>query len=273
MKTYVENEPFWLNMEAFKAARVLIKEVSGCFHQQDMGVLEWGHAFVYHPAEIKFTRILQERFPKIPNAGRWVHISALVEHLYSVKHGDFNHLPFHTRGFVRMVPKQHWAAMFILASIMDTDLQLGCDQHGFVWVRTRICDIKRPNPAFAETTVSDPVTGDLVRMKGDGNIDYRGAITSIPFGYLVCTMHEIHEAFDTRLVRKGKTPTDTFVCFTSRYPVIFFQRDQVPRTPDLLVVKFDIWTAFRAGAMMYRTQATQWGIDYRSAFRVNCIDS
>ena len=232
MKTYVENEPYWLNMEAFKAARVLIKEVSGCFHQQDMGVLEWGHAFVYHPAEINFTRALQERFAKIPNAGRWVHISALVEHLYSVKHGDFNNLPFHTRGFVRMVPKHHWAAMFILASIMDTDLQLGCDQHGFVWVRTCICDIKRPNPAFSETTITHPETGDLVRVKGDGNIDYRGAITSIPFGYVVCTMHEIHEAFDTRIVRKGKVPTDTFVCFTSRYPVIFFQKNQVPKTPN-----------------------------------------
>ena len=65
----------------------------------------------------------------------------------------------------------------------------------------------------------------------------------------MCTMHEIHEAFDTRLVRKGKTPTNTFVCFTSRYPVISFQKDQVPKTPNLLVVKFDTWTAFRAGAM------------------------
>ena len=38
MKTYIENEPYWLNMEAFRAARVLLKEVSACFHQQDMGV-------------------------------------------------------------------------------------------------------------------------------------------------------------------------------------------------------------------------------------------
>ena len=104
---------------------------------------------------------------------------------------------------------------------MDTDLQLGCDQRGFVWVRTRICDIKRPNPAFRETTTNHPETGDLVRVKGDGNIDYRGTITSIPFGYVVCTMHEIHEAFDTRIVRRGKVPTDTFVCFTSRYPYLF----------------------------------------------------
>ena len=281
MKTYVENEPYWLNMETFKAARALLKEVSGCFHQQDMGVMEWGHAFVYHPAEINFTRILQERFPKIPNAGRWVHISALVEHLYSVKHGDFNNVPFHTRGFVRMVPKHHWAAMFILASIMDTDLQLGCDQHGFVWVRTCICDLKRPNPAFSETIITHPETGDLVRVKGHGNIDYSGELTSIPFGYVVCTMHEIHEAFDTRIVRKGKTPTDTFVCFTSRYPVIFFQKNQVPKTPNLLVVKFDTWTAFRAGAMAYRTQGTQWvlttGLPLESIVMIrdhvgNCLD-
>ena len=46
VKAYVNNEPFWLNMEAFKAARVLIKEISGFYHQDDMGVLEWAHAFV-----------------------------------------------------------------------------------------------------------------------------------------------------------------------------------------------------------------------------------
>ena len=137
-KSYIDNEPFWFNMEAFRAARVLLKEVSACFHQEDIGVLEWGHGFIYHPSEINFTRSLQERFPPITHSGRWVHISALVEHLYSVKHEDLNHLPFHTRGFVRMVPKHHWAAMLILASIMDTDLQMGCDKHGFVWVRTTV---------------------------------------------------------------------------------------------------------------------------------------
>ena len=231
MKTFVENEPHWLSMEAFKAARVLLKEVSACYHQEDLGVLEWGHAFVYHPAEINFVRALQERFSKISNAGRWVHISALVEHLYSVKHEDFNSLPFHTRGFVRMVPKEHWAAMFILASIMDTDFQLGGDEHGFVWVRTIVCDLKRPNPAFSETTIKDPVSGEPIRVKGDGNIDYRGEITSFPFGYVVCTMHEIHEAFDTRLTRKDKAPTDTFVCFTSRYPDISLRRIRFRRHP------------------------------------------
>ena len=123
-KTYIDKEPFWLNMEAFRAARVLLKEVSSRYHQEDLEVMDWGHGFVYHPSEINFTRLLQERFPQIQNSGRWVHISALVEHLYSVRHEDFDHLPFHTRGFVRMVPKTHWAAMFILASIMDTDLQV-----------------------------------------------------------------------------------------------------------------------------------------------------
>ena len=106
VKAYVDNEPFWLNMEAFRAARVLIKEISGFYHQQDTGVLEWSHAFVYHPADINLTRALQERFPKQANAGRWVHLSALVEHLYSVRQEEFNSLPFHTRGFVRMVPKE-----------------------------------------------------------------------------------------------------------------------------------------------------------------------
>ena len=136
VKAYVDKEPFWLNMEAFKAARVLNKEISGFYHQEDMGVLEWPHAFVYHPAEINFTRALQERFPKQPNAGRWVHLSALVEHLYSVRQEGFNSLPFHTRGFVRMVPKEPWEAMSILASLMEPEFQMACDEHGFVWVRT-----------------------------------------------------------------------------------------------------------------------------------------
>ena len=258
MKSHIENEPFWVNMEAFRAARVLLKEISACFHQEDIGVLDWGHGFIYHPSEMNFTGALQEKFPSISNSGRWVHISVLVEHLYSVKHEDFNHLPFHTRAFVRMVPKHHWAAMFILASIMDTDLQMGCDKHGFVWVRTTVCDVKRPNPAFSETTMRDPNTGESIRVKGDGNIDYNGEITSIPFGYVVCTMQEVHEAFDSRIARHRKIPTDTFVCFTSRYPVITFQRNYVPKTPGLVLVKFDTWTAFRYGAMAYRIQATQW---------------
>ena len=74
----------------------------------------------------------------------------------------------------------------------------------------------------------------------------------------MCTMHEIHEAFDTRVVRKGKVPTDTFVCFTSRYPVIFLQKNQVPKSSNLVVVKFDTWAAFRARAMAYRNSTSQW---------------
>ena len=101
--------------------------------------MQWGHAFVYHPSEINFARALQERFPKIPSAGRWVHLSALVEHLRSVKHEGFNNLPFHTRGFVRMVPKEHWAAILILASIMEPDFQTAGDEHGFIWARSDSC--------------------------------------------------------------------------------------------------------------------------------------
>ena len=141
MKMFIENEPFWLNMEAFKAARVLIKEVSAFYHQEDMEVAHWRHAFVYHPSEITFPKMLQERFPKNPSGGRWVHLSALVEHVYSVKHEGFNDLPFHTRGFVRMVPKEHWAAILILAAIMEPDLQTACDEHGFIWARTLENDV------------------------------------------------------------------------------------------------------------------------------------
>ena len=255
-KTFVEKGPFWLNPEAFRAARVLLKEVSSCYHQEDMGVMNWGHAFVYHPSQINFTRALQERFAPIQNSGRWVHISALVEHLYSVKQEDFNSLPFHTKGFVRMVPKPHWAAMFILSSIMDSELQVACDKYGFVWIRAIVCDIKRPRPAFVET-IEDPETNQPVQVIGDGNIDYTGEIIAQPFGYVVCTAQEVHEAFDTR-INRGTVPTDTFISFTSRYPEITFQTNHVPRTPGLLIVKFDMWTAFRFGAVTYRTGIDQW---------------
>ena len=57
---FIENEPFWLNPEAFRAARVLLKEVSSCYHQEDLGVVDWGHGFVYHPSQINFSRVLQE---------------------------------------------------------------------------------------------------------------------------------------------------------------------------------------------------------------------
>ena len=189
-KTFLDSEPVWLNPETFRAARVLLKEVSSYYHQEDLGVMQWGHAFVYHPSQINFSRALQDRFPQVLSSGRWVHISSLVEHLYSVKREDFNHLPFHTRGFIRMVPKPHWAAMFILASIMDADLQVACDKYGFIWVRALVCDIRRPRPAFTET-VQDPETGNPVQINGDGNIDYLGEITQKPFGYVVCTIQEV----------------------------------------------------------------------------------
>ena len=102
-----------------------------------------------------------------------------------------------------------------------------------------------------------PETGDPVRINEDGNIDYSGDITSKPFGYVVCAVQEIHEAFDTR-INRGTIPTDTFISFTSRYPEISFQSNHVPRTPGLLIVKFDTWTAFRLGAIAYKTGIDQW---------------
>ena len=68
----------------------------------------------------------------------------------------------------------------------------------------------------------------------------------------------IHEAFDTLVVRQGGVSTDTFICFTSGYPVIFFEKDQVPASSHKVVVKFDTWIAYRAGAMTYRNAANQW---------------
>ena len=66
-----------------------------------------------------------------------------------------------------------------------------------------------------------PETGNPVQINGDGNIDYLGEITQNPFGYVVCTAQEVHEAFDTR-THRGTVPTDTFISFTSRYPEINF---------------------------------------------------
>ena len=70
-------------------------------------------------------------------------------------------------------------------------------------------------------------------------------------------MQEIHEAFDTR-INRGTVPTDTFISFTSRYPEISFQANHVPRTPGLFIVKFDMWTAFRFGAIAYKSGINQW---------------
>ena len=49
-------------------------------------------------------------------------------------------------------------------------------------------------------------------MKGDGDIDIKGAITAHHFAFAVCTMHEIHETFDTLVVRQGGVSTDIFIC-------------------------------------------------------------
>ena len=70
-----------------------------------------------------------------------------------------------------------------------------------------------------------------------------------------------------RLVRQGGVSNDTFICFTSRYPVIFFQKNRLPRTSHNVVVKFD--------------SADQWiltaGLPLESVFMVrghvgNCFD-
>ena len=173
-----------------------------------------------------------------------MHLSALVEHLYSVKHEGFNNLPFHTRSFVRMVPKKHWAAIFILAAILEPDLQTACDEYGFIWARTLENDVRRPHPSFPETKDVDPTTREEQMVRGDGNIDVEGSIVSRRFGYVVCTMHEVHEALDTLVGRGGNVSTDTFICF------------RLPKTSHHVVLKFDTWTAFRAGAMTYRNSAS-----------------
>ena len=104
----------------------------------------------------------------------------------------------------------------------------------------------------------EPTTKEVHKVRGDGNIDIKGEITSRGFGYMICTMHEIHEAFDTLVVRQGNVSTDTFVCFTTRYPIIFFRKNKLPMTSHHVVVKFDTWTAYRAGAMTYENSVNQW---------------
>ena len=134
--------------------------------------------------------------------------------------------------------------------------------------------MRRPHPSFPESGDVDPTTEEIHQVKGDGNIDINGEITSRPFGYIVCTMHEIHEALDTLVVRQGNVSTDTFVCFTARYP-----KNKIPKPSHQVVVKFD--TAFRAGAMACRTSANQWvlttGLPVESIVMVrdhvvNCFD-
>ena len=194
MKMVLENEPFWLNMEAFKAARVFIKEVS------DIEVTHWGHAFVYR---------------RTLGASIGIGGASVFCEIWR-----FNNLPFHSRGFVRMVPKEHWASILILAALIEPDIQMACDEHGFVWARTLVNDCKRPHPSFPEMDYVSPSTEEKYKVKGDGEIDIEGAITAHPSAYVVCTMHEIHEAFDTLVERQSGMSTDTFICFASRYPLI-----------------------------------------------------
>ena len=42
----------------------------------------------------------------------------------------------------------NWVHMLIVASLMDVDLQVACDDHGFLWTRTVTNEFERPHPAF-----------------------------------------------------------------------------------------------------------------------------
>ena len=66
-----------------------------------------------------------------------------------------------------MVPKEHWAAIFILAAIIQPDLQTACDERGFIWARSLENDVKRPRPSFPEARDVDPRTGEEATVKGD----------------------------------------------------------------------------------------------------------
>ena len=91
-----------------------------------------------------------------------------------------------------MVPKEHWATILIRAALIESDIQLACD-----------------DPSFPEMDNVNPSTKEEVKVKGDGEIDIQGAITGHPCAYIVCTMHETHEAFDTLVLRQSGVSTDT----------------------------------------------------------------
>ena len=93
-----------------------------------------------------------------------------------------------------MVPKEHWASILILAALIEPDVQMACDEYGFVWARTLENDMKRLLPSFPEMDYVNPATNEEHKVKGDGEIDIEGAITAHPCAYVVCTLHEIHEA-------------------------------------------------------------------------------
>ena len=66
-----------------------------------------------------------------------------------------------------MVPKEHWAAILILAAIMEPDFQTACDEHGFIWARALENDVRRPHPSFPETEDVDPNAKEEHKVKGD----------------------------------------------------------------------------------------------------------
>ena len=99
-----------------------------------------------------------------------------------------------------MVPKEHWAAMFILASLMEPEFQMACDEHGFIWVRTCVCDVKRPNPSF-KAEVEDPMTKEKSQITGDGNIDRNAAnqwllTTGLPLESIVMVRDHLGNCLD-----------------------------------------------------------------------------
>ena len=105
--------------------------------------------------------------------------------LYSVKYEDLNNLLFHTRGFVRMVPFEYWAQMLMLASIMEQDIQMGCDEEGFLWVRSVSNDFRRPPPSFPPAEYYNNSTKENEQVEGVCEIDIGGS--------LVCA-HRVHHA-------------------------------------------------------------------------------
>ena len=55
-----------------------------------------------------------------------MNMSALTKHFYRIPVSQFNTLPFHTRGLLRMVPQENVVHVLILAALIDDDLQVMC---------------------------------------------------------------------------------------------------------------------------------------------------
>ena len=79
---------------------------------------------------------------------------------------------------------------------MDLDLQLACDDYGFLWTRTIHNDFKRPHPSFPSVDHTNPVTKVHEKVAGTGEIDIETSFVQNHYGYVVFTTHEVHEAFD-----------------------------------------------------------------------------